>query len=85
MQNTNNENAIKQFAAMLIALLMFISIMVIYLFPWVVPIFWTMPENTVLPYYGMLVAIEMAPVSFLFKSNLMAATQAANAANKKGA
>ena len=80
MQNANNENVIKQYAAMLIALLMVVSIIAVYLFPWVVPIFWDMPENTVLPYYGILLAIEMAPMSFLVKAGLMEATKN----NKKG-
>jgi hypothetical protein len=80
MQNANNENVIKQYAAMLIAVLMIISMIAVYLFPWAVPIFWDMPENTVLPYYGILLAVEMAPMSFLVKASLM---EAANK-NKKG-
>lgn len=71
MQDAKNENVIKQYAAMLVALLMVLSILAVYLFPWVVPIFWAMPENTVMPYYGILVIVEMAPVSFLVKSGLM--------------
>jgi len=80
MQDAKNENVIKQYAAMVVALLMLTSIIAVYLFPWAIPIFWEMPENTVLPYYGILLAIEMAPVSFLVKAGLMEATKN----NKKG-
>ena len=72
MQDANNENVIKQYAARLVALLMVATILAVYLFPWAVPIFWEMPENTVMPYYGILLIVEMAPVSFLMKSGLMA-------------
>jgi hypothetical protein len=30
-----------------------------YLFPWLIPVFYDMPKGTTLPYYGILVAIEM--------------------------
>ncbi len=69
MQHTNDENTIKQIAAMVVAFLMIATIFVVYLFPWFVPIIWTMPENTTLPYYGLLVAIEMAPASWSIKTN----------------
>ena len=78
MQNTNNEGSAKQYAAFLVALIMIVALLAVYMFPWFVPIFWAMPENTVLPYYGILIAIEMAPASFMVKSNALAAADSSD-------
>ena len=78
MQNTNNEGSVKQYAAFLVALIMIVALLAVYMFPWFVPIFWVMPENTVLPYYGILIAIEMAPASFMVKSNALAAADSSD-------
>jgi hypothetical protein len=75
MQNTNDEVTIKKISALLIAILMLVSLAAVYLFPWFVPIIWPMPENTVLPYYGILIAVEMAPASFVLKTNAMASAR----------
>ena len=33
----------------------------LYLLPWLLPMFYNMPDGTTLPYYALLLAIEMAP------------------------
>tara|TARA_Y100000310_G_C20246615_1_gene607110 strand:+ start:118 stop:357 length:240 start_codon:yes stop_codon:yes gene_type:complete len=73
MQDTNNKNTIAKLGATLVALIMLLAILAVYLFPWAIPIFWDMPENTILPYYGLLMCIEMAPASWSLKNNAFAA------------
>jgi hypothetical protein len=79
MQDPNDEITIKKVVAFLVAILMLVAIAVVYLFPWFVPIIWEMPENTTIPYYGLLVAIEMAPATWSIKTNASAMATARRA------
>tara|TARA_Y100000310_G_C20469682_1_gene709343 strand:+ start:73 stop:324 length:252 start_codon:yes stop_codon:yes gene_type:complete len=83
MQDTNNKNTAMRFGAMLVALVMIVAILAVYLFPWSIPIFWDMPENTTLPYYGLLLAVEMAPATYAMKTKMYGSPGSSN--HKKGA
>ena len=61
---------IEEKLAMLVAVFFLIVGFSIYLFPWVVPFIWDLPEGMTAPYYGVLVAIELAPVASKWRENL---------------
>ena len=48
-------------ATRIVVLILLMFVLCLYLFPWMVPLFHAMPEGTTLPYYALLVAIEMTP------------------------
>ncbi len=39
----------------------------IYLFPWVIPFIWDLPEGMTPAYYGILMCVEMAPIAHKWK------------------
>ena len=49
---------IKLYAAKFVAGVLFIGVACLALIPWFVPLIWEMPENTMYPYYGILIMIE---------------------------
>ncbi len=57
MDNDEQDVLAKRIVLLLIALI----IVAAYMFPWVMPLFYDMPERTTLPYYALLLAIEMSP------------------------
>ena len=52
------------------ALFLILIVVALYLFPWLLPLFYDMPEGTTLPYYALLLAIEMSPHTTLFKEEV---------------
>ena len=48
-------------AGKIVLFIMALIILTAYLFPWLLPLFYDMPERTTLPYYALLLAIEMSP------------------------
>ena len=52
------------------AVFLIIIVVVLYLTPWLVPFFYDMPEGFTVPYYALLLAIEMAPTTAMFKSSV---------------
>jgi hypothetical protein len=50
-------------AGILAGIVLFLVGLSFYLFPWMIPVFYDMPEGTTLPYYGILFAIEMTSFS----------------------
>ena len=65
-----NNETIKTTAAAITAVILVIIVMAFYLFPWLLPLFYDLPEGLTLPYYALLVAIEMAPHMQYFKRPL---------------
>ena len=51
----------EQRVATLAGLTLVLIVAALYLIPWLLPLFYDMPEGTTLPYYALLLAIEMAP------------------------
>ena len=56
-----SEQTTKVIAARITAVIIVLIVIAFYLFPWLLPLFYDMPEGTTLPYYAILVAVEMAP------------------------
>jgi len=58
------------FGAFLIVIA-FLAAFSIYLFPWAIPFIWDLPEGMTPAYYGILMAIEMAPIVHKWKQATM--------------
>jgi hypothetical protein len=48
-------------AAKIVAVIVGLAFVGLYLFPWLLPLVYEMPEGSTLPYYALLVAIEISP------------------------
>jgi len=64
-----DEESIKTIAAKITAVVLVLVVLGFYLFPWLMPLFYDMPEGMTLPYYAILVAIDMSPFVHSFKSD----------------
>ena len=64
----NNEES-KLWAAKVVAVIIFVSVASLMLFPWVIPFVWEMPENTTMPYYGLLVMFESLRATIQYNHN----------------
>lgn len=67
---SSKDDKAEAYAAAIGAGLVMIAFLVafsIYLFPWAIPFIWDLPRGTTPAYYGILMAIEMAPVVYKWK------------------
>jgi len=64
----NNEEAEGKVVT-LAAYTLFFIVAALYLVPWLLPLFHDMPEGTTMPYYGILLAIEMSRNAVIRGSN----------------
>jgi hypothetical protein len=62
----NQQKAAKVFGVFLVLI-----VVAVYLFPWLLPLFYDMPEGTIVPYYALLLAIEMAPHAQIYKRDVI--------------
>lgn len=56
-----NQQEVEGKVAVLAANALILIVVGLYLTPWLLPLFYDMPEGITLPYYALLLAIEMAP------------------------
>ena len=65
-----NQDEAKGKVATAAAIFLILIVAALYLFPWLLPLFYDMPEGTTLPYYALLLAIEMSPHTGVFKEDM---------------
>jgi hypothetical protein len=65
----DNQTATK--AAKIMGVFLALIVVSVYLAPWLLPLFYDMPDRTTAPYYALLLAIEMAPHAQIYKRDVI--------------
>ena len=75
--SSNKNNKEKQIDAKMAVIgaflvtIVFLIAFSVYLFPWIIPFIWELPEGMTPAYYGILMALEMTPIVHKWKQAKM--------------